>query len=112
MKKLVFDFETNGLSNHYSALSFSALLINDDDTIIEEHDRYYHRQRNEKPQEIKYGYNDPKWPKLIEAVEFFDVDTDAIREKTKGDFHSGLFDVYATYEVYKCIKKYRSSKNN
>ena len=44
--KLIFDVETNGLFN-CSVLSFSALLLSDDNKIIEEIDRYYYKNKNE-----------------------------------------------------------------
>ena len=45
--KLIFDLETNGFGNDSSVLSFSALLINENNKIVEEIDRYYVPNRGE-----------------------------------------------------------------
>lgn len=42
----------------------------------------------------------PKYPKLSEAVEYFNIDVDKIKNKHNIDYHDSFFDVLATYEVY------------
>jgi len=55
--KLIFDVETNGLSSIVSVLSFSALVVDEHNKVIEEFDRYYHLVDNEHPNEIAIGIN-------------------------------------------------------
>lgn len=59
---------------------------------------------------LQYVYNapyfvngQPKFPKLSEALEYYNIDPDILREKLNLDFHNSLFDVYCTYEIYKKI---------
>lgn len=186
--KLIFDVETNGLYHIKSILSFSGLLLDDNDNIIEVIDRYYFRDKGEKidleaikingltkekikekrknvdypkhfrednyinelfdkvdtliahninfdlsfikmryehnyintknkelfctMEETQYLYDapyevygEPKYPKLKESVDHFNINTDEIRNRTKSNYHDSLFDVYCTYEIYKCLMK-------
>ena len=179
--KMIFDVETNGLFN-CSVLSFSALVLDNDNNIIDIINKYYYRDIlesdnrealringlykeviKEKRKNVKYSkyfykdksiptlfnlsdtliahninfdlthiqdnfkdinlddkelyctmrevqylyeapyYNngEPKYPKLSEAIEHFNIDTDKIRDKTQANYHDSLFDVYCTYEIYK-----------
>jgi len=45
------------------------------------------------------NYGEPKWPKLSEAAAWAEIDTSKF--ESKGGFHSSLFDVYCTYEIYR-----------
>ena len=183
--KLIFDTETNGLFN-CSVLSFSALLLDDNNNIMEVVDRYYYKNVNEddniealkingltkeviKEKRLNVSYSkhfkddkyiknifdkadiliahniefdiahikddfkdinledkdmfctmrktqylydapyykngEPKFPKLSEAIDYFEIDINKIKEKTKLDYHSSLFDVYCTYEIYKKLEE-------
>jgi DNA polymerase-3 subunit epsilon len=44
---------------------------------------------------------EPKWPRLSEAAEHFDIDLQKIAERTGLEFHDSLFDVYVTAAVYR-----------
>ena len=55
--KLIFDVETNGLSSTASVLSFSALIIDHNNKVIKEIDRYYHRRKNEEINPIAVEIN-------------------------------------------------------
>jgi len=183
--KLIFDVETNGLFN-CSVLSFSALLIDDNNSIIEVIDRYYYKNVNEDDniealringltkeviekkrlnvdypkyfkddkyiknifdksdiliahnidfdishiiddfkdinlddknmyctmRKVQYLYDapyyknsEPKYPRLSEAIEHFNIDINEIKKKTNLDYHNSLFDVYCTYEIYKRLQE-------
>jgi len=176
--KMIFDVETNGLFN-CSVLSFSCLILDDNNNIVEVVDRYYYRLKSEKinnkaisinhltdkiikekrknvtyhkyfksdpyinklfkkvntliAHNIKFDlshiskkinirdkeivctmlkiqykydapylkYGEPKYPKLSEAIEYYNIDIEKIRANTKLDYHSSLFDCYCVYEIYK-----------
>jgi DNA polymerase III epsilon subunit-like protein len=64
--------------------------------------------------EVQFLYNapyvhsvtgEPKFPKLVEALEWGEIDTKKIHEKTGKWFHDSLFDVYCTLELYKKLEK-------
>lgn len=187
--KMVFDTETNGLSEDKSVLSFSAVIIDDDYNIVQVVDRYYypeeeynkeairingltkevikdHRKnatypmyfKDDKdvvslfereeiteiighnisfdisfvehhlkislsgkkqfctmiktkylynaPYKIEYacGFEEPKYPKLSEAIRWAKIDTEEILKRTGKGYRDNLFTVYCTLELYKYLK--------
>lgn len=52
-----------------------------------------------------YVLGEPKFPKLSEALEYYNINADDLRKKLNLDFHNSLFDVYCTYEIFKIINK-------
>ncbi len=172
--KLIFDVETNGFK-HCSVLSFSAVLLDEEDEVFLTINRYYHPNEGEKDdvkaqningltreaietkrQGVCYPlhFKDDKelvhlfesadtliahnieftlshilanfnidlskkklfctmqhyslaampWPKLSEAVEFFNIDVNKIKRATGLDYHSRLFDVHCTLALYKKLR--------
>jgi len=56
-KKIIFDVETNGLSATSSVLSFSAIIVDEENNVLSEFDRYYHRREGEPVDEIAVKIN-------------------------------------------------------
>ena len=54
-----------------------------------------------------YKNGEPKWPRLSEAAAWAKVDLDEIAKRTSADFHTSLFDVYVTLEIYKAMRAER-----
>ena len=57
MTKIIFDVETNGLNLTASVLSFSALVVDTNNKVIREYDRYYHLNENEEQNDIAININ-------------------------------------------------------
>ena len=55
--KIIFDVETNGLSSTVSVLSFSALVVDKNNKVVQEFDRYYYMQEDEHVDNIAININ-------------------------------------------------------
>jgi len=180
--KMIFGIESNGIS-HCSVLNFYALIIDDNNNIIEIIDRFYQRRKNEKQnykainingledeiieakrknityhkyfkadhfidklfkkvdtliaynidfvlyflskriniadkkiinimKQVQYEYDtpyklyedtcheEPKYPSLVEATEFFKIDIEEIKKRHE----SNIYKCYCTYEIYKKLQ--------
>jgi DNA polymerase-3 subunit epsilon len=92
--KLIFDVETNGLNSSCSILSFSALVIDENNEVINEFDRYYYRREGEEIDPVAVGINGL----TDETIKFNRAD--ATYPKYFGD-DSEIFDLFTiSYTLY------------